>query len=600
MFKHLVAALDGSESSLRAMDVAIDMATRAGASLDIVSVVEEAPRYVATREESAEEHSTANAYYGRLHEDAIRRAQRHGLSPRARLLSGHEVQALIDYVCTDGYDLLVVGHSGHSGVWGAFLGSTADKLVGHAPCSVLVTRQQGRGRMFKRILVGLDGSPLGHLALESALQLAKLWDARVYAVSVAEGSPADNRPEIAWASFFERMQAAAMAEALVAGVDLEVVTRRGHAAGVIIDQARREECDLILVGATGHERPWSPTTGGTARKVANEAHCAVLIVRHPTIARKVHHLMTRDVVSTSPTATTVEVVDLLIRRGIKAVPVVDGQRRVVGIITGGDLLTRGHLGLRLSVQRDLSPEEFGSQIRALEGSGQTARDVMTPNPLTVGSEAALEEAVHLMVSRKLKRLPVTDEKGRLVGVISRTDVLRHLAGAPEPPPEAHQMLPIRARTVGQVMAPDVPMVASTALAEEVLRKILDTPLRRVVVIDDAGTALGIIDDRDLLAYAEPSQRHGLVRVLAGLVSPQQAGGALIPSRTSGPPTAVDLMKAHIFALRVDTPLIEAIRQMVTQRVKRMVVLDAEGKPVGIVDRRRLLQSLVAPDPDITG
>jgi len=354
---------------------------------------------------------------------------------------------------------------------------------------------------------------------------------------------------------------------------------------------------LIVVGATGHERPWSPTTGGTARKVANEASCAVLVVRPPLVARQVRHLMTRDAAAVSPEAATAQVVDLLIERGIKAVPVVDRERRVVGIITGGDLLIRGRLGLRLSVQRDLSQQEFADQIRALQASGLSASDVMTPNPLTIGTEATLDEAIHLMATRSLKRLPVTDKRGRLEGILSRTDLLRHLASAPEPPPKAHQALPIRARIVGEVMDSQVPTVTSTALAEVVLQQVLNTPLRRVVVVDQDGKALGMITDRDLLAYADPPLRPGLLRVLAGWVSFQQTDGAVAASlRASGPATATDLMKPQVFAVTEETPLIEAIRVMVTRRVKRIVVLDAEGRPVGIVDRQRLLQSLTGQDP----
>lgn len=103
--------------------------------------------------------------------------------------------------------------------------------------------------------------------------------------------------------------------------------------------------------------------------------------------------------------------ELLVRRDIKAVPVVDEERRVVGIITGGDLLSRGRLGLRLSLQRDLTAEEFAEQVRALETAGQTVREVMTPGSLTVGPETALDEAIHLMATRNLKRLPVTDGQG---------------------------------------------------------------------------------------------------------------------------------------------------------------------------------------------
>ena len=80
MFRHLVAAVDGSESSLRALDVAIDLAVRAGSTLGVVSVEEELPRYLATHEETAAERSAADSYFGRLHEEARRRAERQGLT----------------------------------------------------------------------------------------------------------------------------------------------------------------------------------------------------------------------------------------------------------------------------------------------------------------------------------------------------------------------------------------------------------------------------------------------------------------------------------------------------------------------------------------
>jgi len=251
-----VAALDGSESSLRALDVAIDLAAKAEAGLDVVSVEEESPKYVATREELAAERSSADSYYSRLHEDSVRRAQRQGIACRTRILRGHEVQELVDYVCTDGYDLLIIGHRGHSGAWGAFLGSTADKLVGHAPCSMLVVRQQMIGKAFKRILLGLDGSPLGKRALEHALELARLWGASIHAVSVVESSASgDETRGGGWALFFEKTQAVAAAEASVAGVSFQATSRPGHAASVIINQARREDCDLIEPLSTpGFER----------------------------------------------------------------------------------------------------------------------------------------------------------------------------------------------------------------------------------------------------------------------------------------------------------------------------------------------------------
>jgi len=53
---------------------------------------------------------------------------------------GHAGQVLPHYALEVGADLLIIGHSGHSGIWGRLLGTTADKVVDHAPCSVLVVR----------------------------------------------------------------------------------------------------------------------------------------------------------------------------------------------------------------------------------------------------------------------------------------------------------------------------------------------------------------------------------------------------------------------------------------------------------------------------
>ena len=595
MFRHLVVALDGSESSWRALDVALDLAARAGAAVDVVSVEEELPRYVATREESASERSEADSYYSEMHEEARRRAARHGVSIHTGILRGHEVQALIDYVCSDGYDLLVVGHRGHSGVWGAFMGSTADKLVGHAPCSVLVTRPSPAGGPFKRLLVGLDGSPLGQRAFEAALELARLWGASLHGLSVVEGEPAAAGKGRGQArdDYLKRVQVAAEEQAQEAGASFHATLRHGYAAGALVAQAQREDIDLIVVGATGHERPWSPTTGGTARKVANEASCGVLVVRTPLLARAVRDVMTREVASVTVTAPLAEAVEMLVRRDVKALPVVDGERRVVGIVTGGDLLSRGRLGLRLSVHRDLSAEELAEQVRGLENAGQTVREVMTPNPLTVRPETALEETIQLMATRNLKRLPVADSRGRLVGMLSRVDVLRQLAAAPEPLVEARETMAVRVQTAGDAMDPEVPVVASSASMEAVLHGVLGTPLRRVVVVDQAGKVVGIIADRDLLAYAGPAMRPGILQALAGRLAPQQVGeGTLRASRAHGPLTAADMMRRHVFSVTTETPIIEAIRLMVTRRVKRLVVLDAEGRPAGIMDRQRLLRALV--------
>jgi CBS domain-containing protein len=94
------------------------------------------------------------------------------------------------------------------------------------------------------------------------------------------------------------------------------------------------------------------------------------------------------------------------------VPVVDERRCVVGIITGGDLLTRAALEFRLSIQQGIEAEAVARELHRIEIDGKTASDVMTPNPLTISADATLVTAIRTMADRHVKRLPVVDAQGR--------------------------------------------------------------------------------------------------------------------------------------------------------------------------------------------
>jgi len=591
MFQHLVVALDGSESSLKAFDAALELAARAQVPLDIVSVQEELPRYASAAEEAERERTAASRYYGQIHAEALRRARHKGVTPYAEIVVGHEAQAMMDFVRARRADLIAIGHKGHSGVWGAFLGSTASSVVTHAPCSVFVHRAR-EGLGYKRVVAALDGSPFGRQAFQLALELARLFDGSVVALSVIEGSPM--LPDGSQAlSRIQQLQAAALEQARVAGVELETVTRGGHAAQVIVDYARAGDFDLIIAGATGRERPWSATAGGTALRIAQEAPCAVLLVRPFRLAQQVKDLMARDVSTVTPQTPLREVVELLLRRDIKAAPVVDERRRVVGIITGGDLLTRGNLALRLSLLREpaLDADTLREQLRGLEAGGtrRTAREVMTPDPETIAAGADLQEAINRMAQRNIKRLPAVDADGKLVGILTRADVLRAMAAAPETPETPHTPQ-ANASTVAEVMTRQVSTVQPDASSETVLRAVLESPQRRVVVVDAGGRVRGIITDRNLLAQAAKEKRPALIGAFVSRLPHAVAGEAVAQSAHDR--TAAELMDAAVFSVRADEPLLSAIQAMIQYQVKRLVVVDDEGNLRGLIERQQILRSLM--------
>ncbi|WP_329285334.1 CBS domain-containing protein [Streptomyces sp. NBC_00691] len=111
---------------------------------------------------------------------------------------------------------------------------------------------------------------------------------------------------------------------------------------------------------------------------------------------KVGGLMTDDVVSAVPAASFREVAKTLAEHGISGIPVLDEDDHVVGVVSESDLLARREL---------------------------TARELMTTPAVTVHAEETVADAARLMVRRGVERLPVVDEEERLVGIVTRRDLL---------------------------------------------------------------------------------------------------------------------------------------------------------------------------------
>ena len=127
-----------------------------------------------------------------------------------------------------------------------------------------------------------------------------------------------------------------------------------------------------------------------------------------------------DVVRVSADTPYKEIARLLTVRGISAVPVVDGGDRVVGVVSEADLMTKE------SRQDPRKASLFaGHRERDLEvkAAGMTAAELMTAPAVTIGPDADVVHAARMMEDRRVKRLPVVDEQGRLVGIVSRRDLI---------------------------------------------------------------------------------------------------------------------------------------------------------------------------------
>ncbi len=140
MFKKILLAYDGSEGANRALEVGLELARVHQAELWALAVQEGLPRFSATIDEVQEEKAYANQYAGKVLAAARARAQTAGIELKTLRHPGHPAQTIIHVAREGKFDLVLLGHSGHSGVWAKFLGTTAEKVSQHATCSVLIVR----------------------------------------------------------------------------------------------------------------------------------------------------------------------------------------------------------------------------------------------------------------------------------------------------------------------------------------------------------------------------------------------------------------------------------------------------------------------------
>jgi CBS-domain-containing membrane protein len=316
-------------------------------------------------------------------------------------------------------------------------------------------------------------------------------------------------------------------------------------------------------------------------------------VRDLSATAKVGDVMSREVVTVTPATPVREVVELTLGKRYRAVPVVE-DGRPVGIITSSDLVQRGGLGMRLDLLQSLEKPELHEMLERLSKQNKTAAEVMTPNPVTVAVSTPLPEAAEVMARRRLKRLPVVEPAGTLVGIVSRLDLLQTAASGFGRKEDVPRELGLAGdQQLSRAMRRDVSTVHPETPLPEVFQAVVSTRLNRALVVDQDRRVVGIVTDAELLERITPALRQGAIRSLMQrlpFVHPQGEMAAHARGRT-----AADLMTQAFATAREDTLLSAAIATMLSGNHKVLAVTDAAGRLVGMVDRADLLHGLL-PSP----
>ncbi len=294
----------------------------------------------------------------------------------------------------------------------------------------------------------------------------------------------------------------------------------------------------------------------------------------------VEEIMTRDPVTVLADQTVLEAWKKMFDQNVKALPVLDAEKRVVGLLTHEDFLERVGLNARLAVAQRLDEESLRTEMDILSRSQLKVSDVMSKPPITIHADETIGLAAQRMVANSITRLPVVDEQGKLAGVVSRLDLLRQVMDVPKKTPK-HGNPPVTGRLAGEIMSASVPQVRQDERLSGVIEAFLSSGEHRLIVVDPESRPIGLVSDSDVIGRIHPPLRKGILGALRGRSQPPNVSV-----------TARDLMSPGVETITPKTTVVEAIQKMVPSGRKWLVVVDAEGKAVGLVDREIALRALI--------
>jgi len=140
MFQKILVGYDGSKGGKAALEHAAVMAKQSNAQITVLWVRQPLPRHADLPGESEGEAEAADEYFAERKREVEEAARRHGIAIACESRTGHAAKVIVGFADQGRYDLIVVGHSDHSELWGRLLGDTADRISDHAHCSVLIVK----------------------------------------------------------------------------------------------------------------------------------------------------------------------------------------------------------------------------------------------------------------------------------------------------------------------------------------------------------------------------------------------------------------------------------------------------------------------------
>lgn len=310
---------------------------------------------------------------------------------------------------------------------------------------------------------------------------------------------------------------------------------------------------------------------------------------------RVKDVMTAEPQTLAMDAPASEALRILIGSRFHGIPVLDGQRRPVGMITLGDLLRNSDQPIKVGLFSTCDPVVVESMEHRLAGIPMA--ELMSRPAVVIKEDEPLAKAVDLMLEKDVKRLPVVAGDGRITGILSRLDVFRTIMDRnPDWTTFGLNGVQMGAATLAKdALRKDTPTLPPGAPVWDAIRVIDTTSVNRVAVVDPEGKLLGLVSDKTLMA-AFSAHRGGLLDLIVNKLSftalARKHADLLkaLRARTVG-----EVMRTDIISVREDGLIDDALQLMVEKRLKRIPVLDYDGIFIGMLTRDSLLRAIRPSD-----
>jgi nucleotide-binding universal stress UspA family protein len=286
LFHKLFVPIDFSECSKNALKAALSLANQWRAKIVLIHV---APNLVGGR-------FLPNTQLQKAAKDQLERLRKDFIDPNtaveAHIRTGTPFDEIVKSAGSSRSNLIVISTHGYTGLKHVFLGSTAERVIRHAKCPVLVIRGLQDQKVvgptkFRKILVPTDFSNSSRKSLEYATSFAKVCRAKLYVVHVVEMPMYPDFGYLDLPSQEEAMRRAADGRLALLrekwNFDNEVVVsaplRVGDAFQEIVNEAKEKKMDLIIMSTHGYTGLDHVLMGSTCEKVVRHASCPVLVTR---------------------------------------------------------------------------------------------------------------------------------------------------------------------------------------------------------------------------------------------------------------------------------------------------------------------------------